>query len=165
MKKIEINELEKIILNKDHKEILMDVRMPSEHKAGHIPGFKNYPLDTLKEHLEDFRGKTIIVSCKSGARAAQAVDILEEVANVQCYSGSFDEWKSQEKHVIVIAGKKFSLPIDRQLFILVGVILITSFFVPFGNWVALVMGMGLTFAGISGICFLHMALSKMPWNK
>ncbi len=165
MKTIDINRLEQMVLNKNHDEILMDVRTPAEFEAGHIPGFENHPLDTLKDNLEKYRGKKIVVSCKSGGRAAQAVKILEPVADMRCYSGSFDEWQSEHKRIIKLDKHRFSLPVDRQLFILVGVILIVSFFIPFGNWIALIMGSGLAFAGISGICFLHMALSKMPWNR
>ncbi len=164
MQQINITDLEKIILTKNHDEILMDVRTPAEHAEGHIPGFENFPLETLKKNLNNFRNKKIIVACKSGARAKKAAEILKDIADVQCYAGSFEEWKSENKEIIKLKTGRFTLPIDRQLFLLIGIVLIVSFFTPYGPWITLFVGSGLTFAALTGICFLHMALSKMPWN-
>ena len=33
------------------------------------------------------------------------------------------------------------------------------------RWVAVVVGAGLVFAGVSGTCGMAMLLSWMPWNK
>lgn len=58
---------------------LVDVRTPSEFSSGSVCGAVNIPLDTLPNQLAQFKNKkNIIVFCRSGARSAQAKNILEQ---------------------------------------------------------------------------------------
>jgi len=56
---------------------LIDVRMPEEYKAGHVPDAKLVPLNTLMARVNDFpeQGDVFLI-CRSGARSAQAADYL-----------------------------------------------------------------------------------------
>ncbi len=59
--------------------MLIDVRTPSEYRAGHIDLAVNLPLDTLPEGLNRLgvpMGKTLILCCASGMRSAQAKRLL-----------------------------------------------------------------------------------------
>ncbi len=56
---------------------LIDVRRPEEYQAGHVPGAKLVPLNTLMAQLSEFpeQGDVFLI-CRSGARSAQAADYL-----------------------------------------------------------------------------------------
>ncbi len=56
---------------------LIDVRSPEEYKAGHVPGAKLVPLNTLMARVDEFpeQGDVFLI-CRSGARSAQAADYL-----------------------------------------------------------------------------------------
>lgn len=56
---------------------IIDVRTPSEFKAGHIPSAINMPLDTLPKQLKQLKTyDTLLVYCKSGVRSAKAAELL-----------------------------------------------------------------------------------------
>jgi sulfur dioxygenase len=60
---------------------VIDVRDPSEFSGvlGHIPGATLIPLERLRDHAANLeREKPVIAVCRSGARSAQAVAILEK---------------------------------------------------------------------------------------
>lgn len=58
---------------------LVDVRTPAEFSAGSVDGAVNIPLSQVKSQLKKFKGKkNIVVFCRSGARSAQAKQILEQ---------------------------------------------------------------------------------------
>ena len=58
--------------------VLLDVRTPQEYRAGHIPGSKNIPLQSLggAERIPAERDTPLFVYCQSGARSRQAVGLL-----------------------------------------------------------------------------------------
>ena len=66
--------------------------------------------------------------------------------------------------------KKFFLPIDRQVQVIIGsvtflttiagYVISSKFFI-----IPLLLGAGLIFSGLSGYCGLAILVAKMPWNK
>jgi sulfur dioxygenase len=79
---------------------VVDVREPDEFDGplGHVPGAKLIPLGTLTERASGLeRRKPLVVVCRSGARSAQATQMLgragfDRVANL---SGGMLRWRSQ----------------------------------------------------------------------
>lgn len=79
---------------------LVDVREPEEFAGvlGHIPGALPMPLGTLQARaLELDRGRPVVCICRSGARSAQAVVLLqkagfEKVANL---AGGMLRWRAE----------------------------------------------------------------------
>ena len=70
-----IEDLASIIKNKN--VTLLDTRTPAEFARGHIEGFKNIPVDDLRERLfEVEKGKPVYVICQSGLRSYIACRIL-----------------------------------------------------------------------------------------
>ena len=62
----------------DGSVTLLDVRTRGEYERGHIAGFRNIPVDELREHLDKIeRGKRVYVICQSGLRSYIASRILE----------------------------------------------------------------------------------------
>jgi len=61
--------------------LLLDVRMPSEYRQGHIPGSFNIPLQML-DNIDGFaenKNTPLFVYCLSGARSRRAVDELKQM--------------------------------------------------------------------------------------
>jgi adenylyltransferase/sulfurtransferase len=80
--------------------LLLDVRSPGEYAICRLPGSRNIPLDALREALETGQldpEEPVIVHCKSGARSAQAVDLLKNAGfrRVRDFSGGTDGWAGE----------------------------------------------------------------------
>jgi rubrerythrin/rhodanese-related sulfurtransferase len=59
--------------NKETDFIVVDVRQEREYTAGHVPGAKLIPLNTLDNHLSEFAlNKDLFFYCRSGARSEVA---------------------------------------------------------------------------------------------
>jgi rhodanese-related sulfurtransferase len=61
--------------------LVLDVREDKEYAAGHIPKAKHIPLGQLAnrlQELEKFKGKPILVTCRSGHRSARACGMLKK---------------------------------------------------------------------------------------
>lgn len=69
--------------------MLVDVRTPGEFASGSVRGAINIPYDQVTRNLNQFEGKSaIIVFCRSGARSAQAKNILERNGIKNVINGS-----------------------------------------------------------------------------
>ena len=65
-------------LPKDGSVTLLDTRTAGEYSRGHVEGFKNIPVDELRERLDEIdKGKPVYVICQSGLRSYIASRILE----------------------------------------------------------------------------------------
>lgn len=64
-------------LPRDGSVTLLDARTAGEYENGHINGFKNIPVDELRERLEEIeQGRPVYVICQSGLRSYIACRIL-----------------------------------------------------------------------------------------
>ena len=64
-------------LPRDGSVTLLDARTPAEYAGGHIEGFRNIPVDELRERLEEIEaGKPVYVVCQSGLRSYIACRLL-----------------------------------------------------------------------------------------
>ena len=65
-------------LPRDGSVTLLDTRTVGEYTQGHIEGFKNIPVDELRERLDEVeKDKPVYVICQSGLRSYIASRILE----------------------------------------------------------------------------------------
>ena len=65
-------------LPRDGSVTLLDTRTPGEYSRGHIEGFRNIPVDELRERIGEIEaGKPVYVICQSGLRSYIATRILE----------------------------------------------------------------------------------------
>jgi NADPH-dependent 2,4-dienoyl-CoA reductase/sulfur reductase-like enzyme/rhodanese-related sulfurtransferase len=73
---------------------LVDVRTDGEYTRGAIPGSQLITLDELRDHVADFLGQKVIVTCRVGQRGHTAASILMnhgiEVANLD---GGYLTWQ------------------------------------------------------------------------
>lgn len=94
VKQVSITEL-KPLLN-DRQRFYLDVRTPAEFKGNHIKGFKNIPLQTLNNQLNQIpKDKEVLVICQSGMRSKQAVKVLKKAgySNVTEVRGGMNAWR------------------------------------------------------------------------
>lgn len=86
---------------------VLDVRTQKEHDAGHIPGALLMPIDEIRDHIDELRGRKYIAHCAVGQRSHAAIQILKshgiEVLNL---SGGYTTWKFSQD-----AKARTSLPV------------------------------------------------------
>ncbi|MFD1393784.1 rhodanese-like domain-containing protein [Lacticaseibacillus jixianensis] len=74
---------------------LLDVREPSEYRAGHIAGAKNVPLARIGSYTPPANAKLYVI-CRSGARSKRAYKQLQarglDVTNV---AGGMLAWQGR----------------------------------------------------------------------
>lgn len=84
-------------LLQDPDTVKVDVRTPDEYGLGTIPGFRNIPVDTLRERLNELpKDKPIVVTCAVGLRGYLAARILLQNGYTQVYnlSGGYKTWNA-----------------------------------------------------------------------
>ncbi len=153
---------------------LLDVRTPAEFDGAHVPGARLIPLGDLDP--ASFRRQfgegdgPVYVLCQSGGRARRAIEKLAAagIGRGVLVEGGTEGWINAGLPVTL--GKGAGWPIMRQVQIIVGLLSALGAALaltvnPYFALVPLVMGCGLLFAGISGICGLAILLSRMPWNR
>jgi rhodanese-related sulfurtransferase len=88
------------LLQSDNTAKIIDVRTPAEFESAHIPGSYNMPLDQLPEHQHEL-GNTvqfpIILVCRSGNRAEQALHLLQQTNLPQLHvlMGVISAWERE----------------------------------------------------------------------
>ena len=92
----------------NHKEAsVFDVRSAADFAAGHIVNAVNIPMNGFKNQMavmNKYKGKPIIVNCKSGAQSAAACQILRKEGFTEVYNlkGGIMAWQAA------------SLPLSRK---------------------------------------------------
>lgn len=90
------NEIDELVQN---GATLLDVRDESEHELGKIPGSINVPLNSLRDHLDNYRkDETIYVTCQVGLRGYLASRILRQNGfKVKNLSGGYKTWSQVKR--------------------------------------------------------------------
>jgi rhodanese-related sulfurtransferase len=152
---------------------LVDVRTPAEYREVHLQHARNVPLDKLNP--DDFMraqtgsGRPLYVICQSGGRGRQACEKFhragfDNVVNVEggtaaCILAGLP----------VVRGQK-AISLERQVRIAAGSLVVLGallawFVHPAFIGLAVFVGAGLVFAGITDTCGMGMLLARMPWNQ
>ena len=69
------------MLSRDTSIVVLDVRTPDEYRSetGHLPNALLIPVQELASaELENVKGRTILIYCRSGHRSLRAVEILSK---------------------------------------------------------------------------------------
>jgi rhodanese-related sulfurtransferase len=152
---------------------LLDVRTLPEFTNAHVPGARLIPLHEL--NVESFLrrhepGRPVYVLCQGGGRAKKAIEQFQSYGCSDCVlvEGGTQAWI--DAGLPVNRGTSKVLPLMRQVQIVVGSLsaigsLLAVMVNPWFAAVPLVLGCGLFFAGVTGICGLALLLARMPWNR
>lgn len=90
----------------DSTTVLLDVRTPSEWNSttGHLRGAILIPVQQLAERvgeLDPYRGRPVIVYCRTQNRSAHAASFLKERGfDVTVMAGGITRWNSEERPVV-----------------------------------------------------------------
>ncbi len=154
---------------------LVDVREPDEFRHERIEGSLLLPLSRLDDVAARLpptfaKGDKLIVYCRSGRRAADAVSRLRArgYGSATSLAGGIEGWKAAG--FAVTREESAPLPIRRQVQLTIGVVVLigvvlSAFVSPWFLVLPAFMGTGLIFAGATGWCGLAIALGAMPWNR
>lgn len=152
--------------------MLVDVREPAEHAAEKIGGSALLPLRSVsKSALPPCEGKKLVLHCRKGGRSASAcAKLLEEDPAMDLYNldGGIEAWQAAGL-AVAASGKPF-LPLDRQVQLTIGLILLAASLLGYFVTPALflltgLVGIGLSVAGATGFCGLARLMARMPWNR
>ncbi|MCX6968156.1 MAG: rhodanese family protein [Verrucomicrobia bacterium] len=174
MKTATIQELQKILAAGAPVD-LIDVRTPAEYASVHVPGARLHQLDGLDcgavlASRQAAAHSPIFILCHAGTRAKKAAAKFAEAgfADTIVVEGGTQAWV--DAGLPVEQGAKSVLPLDRQLQLTVGALVIAgvllSHFVN-ANWIWLsgLVGAGLMMAGATGFCPMRNLIALMPWNQ
>lgn len=174
MKSITVTELHELIRTGKRTD-LIDVRTPGEYAAIHVPGTRLFPLDQLDclsvlAEFGDVSDAPLYVFCHGGTRAGRAAEKFARAGFNDCVvvEGGTAAWASAGYPVN--RTKRRVLPLDRQLQMVMGIIVLTGVLLSIlihRNWIFLsgFVGAGLIFAGTTGLCPMRSLIARMPWNQ
>lgn len=156
---------------RDGSIVLLDVRSPAEFQAVHIPGSYNVPLDQVAEHRAEFWsvGAPIVLVCRSGTRARQAETVLRDAGadRLHVLDGGVGAW--QGAGLPVVRGRA-AWSVERQVRAIAGGLVTAAVLGGLLVWqplvyLALLVGAGLLFAGLTDWCGLAKVLMLLPFNR
>lgn len=87
-----------LLINREDA-VVLDVREDNEYKTGHIVNSVHIPLSHIKDRiteLDKYKGKPIVVACRSGHRSGQACSLLKKGGHENIYNlkGGVMAWES-----------------------------------------------------------------------
>lgn len=146
----------------------LDVRSAAEYAIDHIPGSINLPMEQLEARMGDLPDGPLVLVCEGGKRAQIVADWLHEHRDVTVLDGGMRSWRKDGLPTLACAPCRWSL--ERQVRFGAGAMVLLSALLavlvnPRWVYLAMFVGAGLTFAGLSNICGMAMLLAKMPWNS
>lgn len=152
--------------------VFLDVRTPIEFRAMHAAGAKSLPLSRLDEVCLSERAaknQAVLFICHSGVRASKACELASawgfcEVYNVE---GGTVAWQAAG---LPVERTSKVLSLERQVRIATGTLVVAGCLLALAVDVgfitlAIVVGCGLVFAGLTDSCAMGYFLAKMPWNR
>jgi rhodanese-related sulfurtransferase len=149
---------------------IIDVRSPGEYAAGHIPGAMNIPMEQVETRTDDLRvDLPVALICQSGRRAGMACALLEhDRPDALVLEGGTAAWRAAGLPVVRTTSGRWSL--ERQVRLSAGMLILTAAILsltvhPYWVLLALFVGAGLTFAGLTDICGMGLLLAGMPCNQ
>lgn len=93
------NKLENIKIALNAGALIVDVRSSTEYASGHVTGSINMPLPTLQSGLKKLKNaSSVVLCCRSGARAASAQSILSSQGIQSINAGSWQNVESALKN-------------------------------------------------------------------
>lgn len=169
MKSISVTELSEKMASGDG--VVVDVRTPSEYRGVHYHGSRNIPMETITQHVDELKShKTVYVSCNSGGRSKMAIEDLglHGLTNLVNVEGGIQAWI--KAGLPVHRAKKWNMPVMQQVMAIAGLLILSGslgalYVIPELIWLTVAIGIGLSYAGLSGNCYMTKILDKMPWNK
>ena len=157
------------LIKEDSSLQLIDVRSPGEYATGHVPRALNIPLEEVESRIDDLGSGPIAILCQSGNRATMACNRLKaHHQTVLVVEGGTQAWIKAGGPVTEVVAGRWSL--ERQVRLIAGLLVLLGAILaatinPAWIYLPMLIGGGLTFAGLSNICGMALLLGKLPWNQ
>lgn len=167
--RISADQLKDLMRKSDLK--IFDIRESDEYQREHIIGAQNIPLSNLENYdFGNIKDANIVFYCQAGNRTMQCEPRLQRLPfqKAMILDGGISAWK--KIGCAVAKNEKAPLPIMRQVQIIAGILIILgvllSFMIsPYFALLSGLVGVGLTFAGMTGFCGMANLLMKLPYNQ
>ena len=169
MREIEVSQLHALCEQTSVAQ-LVDVRSAGEFAAGHVPSAANIPLEEIERRFDDLNAnRMLVLICKAGKRAGMAADFLKDKrGNLAVLQGGTEAWEKSGLPLVVSAKSRWAL--ERQVRLAAGLLVLSSVVAsltlyPPMVYLAGLVGLGLTGAGLTDFCPMAILLAKLPWNR
>ncbi len=83
--------------------VVLDVRTPAEFAEGHVPGAINIPSAEVAARAAELpRDKDIVVYCRTGTRAEEALGVLGKSGFKRLFhlKGDYTRWTDEKRDVV-----------------------------------------------------------------
>lgn len=158
------------LLEKGEAIQIVDVRSPNEYASGHIPFAVNMPLEQVDARLDDLRPHTpVVLVCQSGSRAGMCKEQIQHHRDdLILLDGGTDAWERAGLPMVRSSASRWA--IERQVRLTAGLLIVVGtalsvLVAPAWVYLAMFVGLGLTFAGLTNYCGMAAVFALMPWNK
>lgn len=163
---------------------LVDIREPAEMAEVSIPGALLAPLEVVQWQATGLArpnatpdaapdaapARDTVYFCRSGRRTAAHAERLEAIPHTGRQfqlQGGLSQW--EKAGLPVRRGAGLPLELNRQIHIAAGALALVgsvgSLHWPPLVWLAVLVGAGLAFSGLTGFCGMGLLLQRMPWNR
>ena len=152
---------------------VIDVRTPVEFRELHLEFAQNIPLDKLNPDAvvsgrKGRKSEPLYIICRSGSRGMEACQKFIDCGHKHVINIEGGTLAASKSGLPMVYGKK-AVSLDRQVRIAAGLIIflgvILSWKIDHGFLlIPGLIGLGLTFSGVTDSCGMANLLSKMPWN-
>jgi len=170
MKSITAKELQ-ALRQQDAALQIIDVREAVEYQTEHVGDTQSFPLSRFEKSMDGVeKDKPVYVLCRTGSRAAQAANLLQNKGceNVFLIEGGLEALKSEGAPTIQGASRIWAM--DRQVRLGAGTMVFLGIL---GHWfihpgflfLSVFVACGLIFSAISNTCGMALVLGKCPWNQ
>ncbi len=148
---------------------LVDVRDYDEFGSVHVTGAECVPLPQLLSRASQWDPSTpVYLVCHQGVRSETAAEQLAAAgfADVTMVDGGTK--RCVDEGLPVVRGRR-ALSVLRQTFIAIGGMVLAGLIASY--WfrpliaLALLAGLGLIMAGVTGFCVMAVVVGKLPWNR
>ncbi|MSP67823.1 MAG: DUF2892 domain-containing protein [Alphaproteobacteria bacterium] len=151
--------------------VLVDIRGADEYAREHISDSRLHPLAGIAPgSLAGTAPAPLIFFCRSGMRTQANAERLAQATTAKAYllAGGIDAWK--QAGLPVTADPRQPIEVMRQVQIVAGSLVLLGVALgatasPAFYALSGLVGAGLVFAGITGVCGMARLLAKMPWNR
>ena len=161
------------LIDKGEQIEVIDVRTPAEFRELHLDIAQNIPLDKLNPDAvvrgrKGRQSEPFYIICRSGSRGMKACKEFIDRGHKHVINVEGGTLAASKSGLPMVDGKK-AVSLDRQVRIAAGLIVflgvILSWKIHHGFLlVPGLIGLGLTFSGVTDTCGMATLLSKMPWN-
>ena len=152
---------------------VIDVRTPFEFREFHLDIAQNIPLDKLNpdavvRERKGRKSEPLYIICRSGSRGLKACQKFIDCGHKYVINIEGGTLAASKSGLPMVNGKK-AVSLDRQVRIAAGLIVflgvILSWQIHHGFLlIPGLIGLGLTFSGVTDTCGMATLLSKMPCN-